>query len=569
MRRLIKSIQSEYRRIKDRAKRPRDWHDRQLGFAATSLRILKAILLFPFRVILAPFTSLGLFHDTGVELRHDAVSKNWRKRLQRFGKQILWAPYRSVVASFSFLKKPGKKRLWTLLYLLPALLMVGLLGFVMIRVFVLDEAVMRRYQQGAQSALQDKDFPLAKTYFTRLMSDGELSPRQKLAWVDILAKTGDNQQAEEKLNELAPFNRVGFSPAHELKAQLLAKSIGRSDDPDLLPKLHWHLKNSVSETPILDEAWAKYYLAVEDYDNAIVALKKAASVNPGFYLMLARLYQVRRENPKRLEALLAAEKAYSGMLDLDQFDGRSRIALASVLLNLNRMDQAEQYLLQGMRIRPDDMIKTATADFYVMKHDRSVAARASIKEQVNFLIKAVNADPNFQPVFNRVMNLYSQTKDSESEVAELRKTFVDLVTGGSPTPMAHLVLSNFMWDEGKFEESKFHLEQAYKLDKTYVFALNNLAWVLSQNGDNADLERALGLIETAVTSQPENPVFRDTYGSILLQLERYQDAAVEFGLALKGRPNSTSIHKNLSIVYEKLGMKELSEKHLEIANSAK
>ena len=246
---------------------------------------------------------------------------------------------------------------------------------------------------------------------------------------------------------------------------------------------------------------------------------------------------------------------------------RTRIALASVLVQLNRHDLAEKYLLQGIRIHPDPRMKSATADFYVMHHDRSVAAGANVKDQINYLIKAVRADANFQPAFSRVMNLYSMSKGSGKEFTELRKAFVDLVAGDNPTPMAHLVLSNFLWDENKFEQSKFHLEQAYNLDSEYVFVLNNLAWVLSQNDKNADLDRALGLIETAVSHQPGNTTFRDTYANILLQKKRYQDSAVEFELALKGHPNPSAIHQKLAIVYEKLGMNELATKHAEIGKA--
>ena len=268
----------------------------------------KRFCLFPFRVLLLPFSSLGIFHNSGVELKHDAVHMNWRQKLKRFGKQILWAPYRSFAATFGLISQPGENRLSRLLFLLPAMLMMALFTFVIIQVFSRGKVIVQRYQKGAQAALQKRDFPLAKTYFTRLMSDRELSPRQKLAWVDILAKTGDSLQAEEKLNELAPFERAGFAPAHELQAILLAKSIGKSEDPDLLPKLHWHLKNSVSNTPELNEAWARYYLACEDYENAIVALNKAALENPGFYLMLARLHQVRGENTKQAKGTSSCPK---------------------------------------------------------------------------------------------------------------------------------------------------------------------------------------------------------------------------------------------------------------------
>jgi lipopolysaccharide biosynthesis regulator YciM len=76
------------------------------------------------------------------------------------------------------------------------------------------------------------------------------------------------------------------------------------------------------------------------------------------------------------------------------------------------------------------------------------------------------------------------------------------------------------------------------------------------------LSRAYQLALFAVGANPHNAEFRDTLGIILMKMNQYQEAVVEFQIALADNVvDAASVHEKLAICYEKLGHKMLSERH--------
>ena len=66
---------------------------------------------------------------------------------------------------------------------------------------------------------------------------------------------------------------------------------------------------------------------------------------------------------------------------------------------------------------------------------------------------------------------------------------------------------------------------------------------------------------------PSNPHYRETRGQILIQLERWGDAASELEIALNGMPDNKPIHQSLALAYEKLGRSEAARMHRQLASS--
>ena len=87
--------------------------------------------------------------------------------------------------------------------------------------------------------------------------------------------------------------------------------------------------------------------------------------------------------------------------------------------------------------------------------------------------------------------------------------------------------------------------------------LNNLAYSYLVC-ENRNPERALLLVDQALRILPENAEGRETYlshfldtrGLALMQLNRMEEAAANFEVALKYRPNNKSILENLIKCYE-------------------
>ena len=89
-----------------------------------------------------------------------------------------------------------------------------------------------------------------------------------------------------------------------------------------------------------------------------------------------------------------------------------------------------------------------------------------------------------------------------------------------------------------------------KSDNSYV--LNNYAYYLSLR--NQDLEKAETMAKKAVTLNPENASFQDTYGWVLYKLGRYDDARTWVGKALNDKDGpSSEVMEHYGDILFKLG----------------
>jgi tetratricopeptide (TPR) repeat protein len=84
--------------------------------------------------------------------------------------------------------------------------------------------------------------------------------------------------------------------------------------------------------------------------------------------------------------------------------------------------------------------------------------------------------------------------------------------------------------------------------------LNNYGYSLAERG--LQLRRALEMSKQAVTAEPDNSAYLDTYGWIFFRLENYRDAAVYIEKSIASGRASAVVHEHLGDVYIKLGQKE-------------
>jgi tetratricopeptide (TPR) repeat protein len=73
---------------------------------------------------------------------------------------------------------------------------------------------------------------------------------------------------------------------------------------------------------------------------------------------------------------------------------------------------------------------------------------------------------------------------------------------------------------------------------------------------NNDLAKALECFRKAASCAPLNPFIHTNLGSILLEQQRYAEAAREYELVLTIDPKLTDVHKNLALLYyDQLGQR--------------
>ena len=82
------------------------------------------------------------------------------------------------------------------------------------------------------------------------------------------------------------------------------------------------------------------------------------------------------------------------------------------------------------------------------------------------------------------------------------------------------------------------------------------------HNEPTSFQRALTLIEQAISIDNSNIALHGTRGLILLKLERWAEASQELESALNGNPQHGKLyHEALATAYEHIGEHELSARH--------
>jgi tetratricopeptide (TPR) repeat protein len=101
-------------------------------------------------------------------------------------------------------------------------------------------------------------------------------------------------------------------------------------------------------------------------------------------------------------------------------------------------------------------------------------------------------------------------------------------------------------------ESDKAYEKSLSLKSDNAYVLNNYAYYLSLR--NQDLEKAETMAKKAVTLEPENSSFQDTYGWVLYKLKKYDDASIWVGKAMDDKDGvSAEVMEHYGDILFKLG----------------
>ncbi len=106
----------------------------------------------------------------------------------------------------------------------------------------------------------------------------------------------------------------------------------------------------------------------------------------------------------------------------------------------------------------------------------------------------------------------------------------------------------------RYQDSDSLYEDGLKLDPKSALLLNNYGYSLAERG--LQLQRALEMSKQAITVEPDNSAYLDTYGWIFFRLEKYDDAALYIEKSIATGKASAVVQEHLGDVYFKLGRKE-------------
>lgn len=471
--------------------------------------------------------------------------------------QVLSSPLRSF-------RTLSLERQRNVLFALPALLALSVAGFVAFVVATRAQAIEANYRSKSNLAIANKEFDRAKVYLNRIMSNNSQPSQDDLFSLSLaLSQTGEIERASSILAQLAPEDKIGFDKAHSLRALNLAQIIQESSDVAQLDSLRWHLENSEKNgSPEISQAWAMYFVRVQQPEDAIPHMLAASTINPSLLISAADIYKQSNNENAANRTLRQALSIFERQVNEKPTDVKARVNLAITYVKLDQLEIAEKLLLAGDQIQSTPEMRRAVCEFYVLSHDMAVAKRKSIEVQLKALQNAMRFDINYTPIYERLIVQYRRPGTENSE--NIKSILETAIAAGESTSLAHFAIGNLYWLNGENKKAEFHIEQSYRLDNRLAVVGNNLAWLLAHKLE-PELDQAYSLASSVVEQVPDDPRFRDTLATVLMKQEQYNDALVEFEKALRDIRNKHPVHEKIAFIYDKLNNSNLSQLHKKLA----
>jgi tetratricopeptide (TPR) repeat protein len=355
----------------------------------------------------------------------------------------------------------------------------------------------------------------------------------------IYGATGKLDKAAESLRGMLSVDPGNF----EIK-KALGDTYLREDSVEAALKVYDELVELHPENLELRAAIAHAYLTKQDYGHAaeqfdIVMQKDSLSVEDQLRFGQVFVTFIQRDSlvaPYALKLIEKIKNTYPNDWRPYWYLGEIENVMrndSSALLNFQKVKDLANTV-------PEGWLGVAGIYFDRNKDEDAIRVLSEAKKvlpeefRVHFLLGLV----------------YQRKRELVDAALSLEKA-VDL-NGKSVDAMSALAL---VYDELKrHDDSDTMYERVLRQEPHNHLALNNYAYSLAERG--LQLERDLKMSKDAVTQQPTNQSYLDTYGWIYYEMGRYDDAERYVRKAIDLGSKSAVIHEHLGDILIKTGKKD-------------
>jgi len=342
-----------------------------------------------------------------------------------------------------------------------------------------------------------------------------------------LVAKGNQDEARKELLEALRQNR-SFLPARLMVAEIA------------LPKRDF--KEVLSQTNEL--------LAVQPVHPRGRLLRAAANTGLGNYVEArAELSKLIKDQPKYTDAQLQlatvdlaekkfkdAEDGYRKLYQPGQADMRALEGLVTVLMARNQPEQAS-------RLLNDDLKKSVRPAAVRILLARVAIATQRFDEGIGHIQELLKERPDAPDLLRMLGEVYLRKGDLTQAVAILEKTH----TLAPKDATALLMLGNAQEQAGRTQEAMASYRRLLELQADNPAAMNNLAFLLAETGDN--LDEALKLSQRALERIRDHPAFSDTLGWVYLKKNMPDSALQIFTMLVAKDPGNAGFQYHLGMTY--------------------
>ena len=452
-----------------------------------------------------------------------------------------------------------------------------------------------------QYAAGEKAFPKEKAIYQK---------RQ----VELLATTGNNLGANELLADVLKDNPKD-SDAIAMRAALMLFT----GDVRQINQAANDLQSLVAKTPdnhLLRFNLARAFVAKNDLDQARLQLEAAIKLRPDFILarnLLGRIYLTKNDFARAL-------KESDEVIALNKGDVAARLNRSSALMGLGDTQKARQELDVILQLAPDNTDARFQAGYLAWQQKdykrseqifsdlykanpkdlrgligviETMASEDKMAQAVKLLEDSVASQPERRDFRLALANMYVRDQRYDAAIGILQELLksdpksadllirlaetqrrkgdinaaVDtfrLACQAAPSDTRPLLqLGLLLEGTGRREQAKPIYEQILRIQPDHPIALNNLAFIKAEEGQ--DLDEALTMAQRARQGMPNSPDILDTLGWIYLKKNLSDDALRTFKELLDADPNRASYHYHYGMALLQKGDKPSAKRELEAA----
>lgn len=375
----------------------------------------------------------------------------------------------------------------------------------------------------ARQAGQMLDFDRAERYLRGILEIEPANQRAHIGMSELDWRRGDKAKAKQWLEQA-----VGADPsAVEARLRLAQLAFVSADAPRGRDLLNQAVSATDDRGSVLNAA-GKILAGAGFVEEALTRFKQAAAAGTSeAVLNAARLYE---ESGRQEDARQALEAA---LVDKPRWREAERLLVEFDARN-GRTDKAIARIRSMTGLQPA-ALKEYEGDAYALgkQFPRALAAYEDAHRQ--------------QPSAGRATKIFSARRLSGTADAE--RSLTDWLAKSPADADVRRLLAAYYQATGRGKQAVGEYERLLAANRIDPASLNNLAWMLHEGGD----ARALGLAKRAYEAAPQQAEIADTYGWILVQMDKVPEGKTVLEKALAAAPANPDIQYHAAAAYAKSG----------------
>lgn len=336
-------------------------------------------------------------------------------------------------------------------------------------------------------------------------------------------------------------------------------------------------KSAVKELVKLSEAFpdenryrvmiAEYYTKTEDFRKALEIYEELLKRDPDDVYPAISMADLYNKSGQRDEMMAVLRKVFAS----SKLGGEPKLQVFLTLFTPEQIykdepKQALELVEIMLGVHPSDPKLMAIYGELLYKADRDKEARVALEkslsidssryfvwEQMLFVLSSLNDSLSlesyssrcrllfpFQPIPFLFEGMMKARKSEHTLAAKLWEEGKSLVTNNTGLAEQFAMFLGDTYHQLKdFVKSDSAYEEALRYNPDNVYVLNNYSYYLAVRG--IQLERAERLSQKAISIEPNNATYLDTYAWVLYKLKRYDESLfwIEKTLAVGENPGAT------------------------------